>query len=74
MWNLSTILALPGRSFINVFPILASIPEWFPGASHKVAAEVKRLTDEVIRVPMDSAKMRMVCNLKILLLFQIFDC
>jgi hypothetical protein len=67
-------LFLPGGSFINVFPILASIPPWFPGAaSHKVAAKVKRLTDEVIRVPMDSAKIRMVCHLKILFLFRIFD-
>jgi hypothetical protein len=67
-------LFLPGGSFINVFPILASIPAWFPGASsHKVAAEVKRLTDEVIRVPMDSAKMRMVCHLEVLFLFRIFD-
>jgi cytochrome P450 len=53
-------LFVPGASLINLFPILAYIPPWFPGASsHKVAAEVRRLTDEVIRFPMDWAKMRM---------------
>jgi len=51
---------LPGASLINIFPILSFVPEWFPGASsRKVAAEVKRLTDWVIRVPMDWAKTRM---------------
>jgi len=58
-------LFVPGGSLIKVFPILACIPPWFPGASsHKVAAEVRRLTDEVIRFPMDWAKMRMVCRLE----------
>jgi len=67
-------LFLPGESLINVFPILGFIPAWFPGASsHKIAAEVKRLTDEVMRFPMDWAKMRMVCHLEILFLFRIFD-
>ena len=63
-------LFLPGATMINIFPILAFIPAWFPGASsHKVAAEVKQLTDEVIRFPMDWAKMRMACRLNILCLF-----
>lgn len=67
-------LLLPGASMINVFPILAFIPAWFPGASsHKVAAEVKRLTDKVIQVPMGWTEMRMVRHLKILFLFRIFD-
>ena len=67
-------LLLPGASLINIFPILAFIPAWFPGASsHKLAAEVKRLTDEVIRFPMEWAKMRMVCQLEILILLQTFD-
>jgi hypothetical protein len=68
--TLGSPLLLPGASMINIFPILAFIPAWFPGASsHKVAAEVKRLTDEVIRFPLDWAKMRMVCHLNILFLF-----
>ena len=67
-------LFVPGATLINIFPILAFIPAWFPGASsHKVAAEVKRLVDELIRFPMDWAKMRVVCQLDIVPLFQIFD-
>jgi len=67
-------LFVPGASLINIFPILAYVPPWFPGvSSRKLAAEVKRLTDEVIRGPMDWAKMRMVCRLQILLLFRMFD-
>jgi hypothetical protein len=60
----------PGETLINSFPILAFIPAWFPGASsHKLAAEVKRLTDELIQFPMDWAKMRMVCQLEVLFCF-----
>ena len=67
-------LLLPGGSFVNIFPVLASVPSWFPGASSlKVAAEVKRLTDNIIRIPMDSAEMRMVCHFKILCIFRIVD-
>jgi len=63
-------LFMPGETLINSFPILAFIPAWFPGASsHKVAAEVKRLTEELIRFPMDWAKMRMVCQLEVLFRF-----
>ena len=59
-------LMLPGATLINFFPILASIPAWFPGAiSQKLAAEIKRLTDEIVRAPMDWAKMRIVCQLEI---------
>lgn len=63
-------LFVPGATLINIFPILAFIPAWFPGASsRKLAAEVKRMTGEVIRFPMDWAKMRMVCQVKILFPF-----
>jgi len=63
-------LLVPGGSLIDIFPILAFIPPWFPGASsHKIAAEVKRLTEELTRVPMEWAKTRMVCLPKILFLF-----
>ena len=49
-------------SLIDSFPILAFIPAWLPGASsQKLAAKVKRLTEEVRRVPMDWAKTRVVC-------------
>ena len=63
-------LFMPGETLINSFPILAYVPPWFPGASsHKIAAEVKRLTDELIRSPMDWVKMRMVCLLNVLFCF-----
>ena len=63
-------LLVPGRSLIDIFPILAFVPAWFPGASsQKLAAKVKRLTEEVRRVPMDWAKARVVCLLKILFPF-----
>ena len=63
-------LQVRGGSLINIFPILAFIPAWFPGASpQKLAARVKQLTEEVRRVPMDWAKTRMVCLLKILFPF-----
>lgn len=56
---------VPNASLINTFPMLAFIPAWFPGASsQKLFAEVKRLTDEVFRVPMDWAKMSMVRRLE----------
>ena len=68
--TLAAQLFVPGETLINIFPILAFIPAWFPGASsHKAAAEVKRLTDELIRFPMDWAKMRMVCPLDALFCF-----
>ncbi|KDR82227.1 hypothetical protein GALMADRAFT_59888 [Galerina marginata CBS 339.88] len=52
-------LLLPGSSLINVFPVLAYIPKWFPGAtSQKIAAEVKKLTDEMERIPMEFARKR----------------
>lgn len=52
---------VPNASLINLFPMLAFIPAWFPGASSpKLFAEVKRLTNEVFQAPMDWAKMSMV--------------
>ncbi|KDR82184.1 hypothetical protein GALMADRAFT_135544 [Galerina marginata CBS 339.88] len=56
---LGTELLIPGASLINVFPVLAYIPSWFPGAtSRRVAAEVKRLSEEMERIPMDFVKKR----------------
>lgn len=51
----------PGGSMINVLPFLRHFPAWFPGASsHKIAAEVSRLTDEMIRIPTELIKRRLV--------------
>ncbi|KDR69747.1 hypothetical protein GALMADRAFT_128336 [Galerina marginata CBS 339.88] len=52
-------LLLPGSSMINILPFLAHIPAWFPGASsHKVAAEVLKLTREMERIPTEFVKTR----------------
>ncbi|PPQ77485.1 LOW QUALITY PROTEIN: hypothetical protein CVT25_011355 [Psilocybe cyanescens] len=50
-------LMAPGGSLINIFPLLRHIPIWFPGAtSRKEAEEVRRLTEEVVRIPTDFVK------------------
>lgn len=47
-------LLTPGGSLINLFPILAKIPPWVPGASsQKTAVEVKRLTALMQNIPLD---------------------
>ena len=57
---------VPYASLINMFPMLSFVPAWFPGASsHKLFAEVKRLTDEVFQTPMNWAKTSMVRQLGI---------
>ncbi|PPQ77931.1 hypothetical protein CVT25_015406 [Psilocybe cyanescens] len=46
-------LLVPGGSLINVIPALRYIPEWVPGAySRKVAAKVRRMTSEALRIAM----------------------
>ena len=63
---------VPTASLINIFPMLAYIPAWFPGASsHKRLSEVKRVTNEIFQVSMDWAKTSMVCQLGILTLLRI---
>ncbi|KAF8959259.1 cytochrome P450 [Flammula alnicola] len=58
---LGATLVLPGGSLINIFPFLRHIPPWVPGAtSGKTAAEVKRLTEEVVSSPMNVLKERMM--------------
>ncbi|KAF9553649.1 cytochrome P450 [Agrocybe pediades] len=53
-------LLAPGQNFIDIFPILGRVPEWFPGAvSVRMAAKTKRLTEEVKRIPMEHAKKMM---------------
>ncbi|KAH9480332.1 Cytochrome P450 monooxygenase 98 [Psilocybe cubensis] len=50
-------LMAPGGSLINVFPLLRHVPLWFPGAiSRNAAEEVKRLTNEVVRIPTEFVK------------------
>lgn len=40
--NIATSLLLPGATFINIFPVLAYVPVWFPGASSRKMAETVR--------------------------------
>ncbi|KAF5322608.1 hypothetical protein D9619_001341 [Psilocybe cf. subviscida] len=47
-------LLTPGGSLINLFPILAKIPPWVPGAaSQKTAVEVRRLTALMQNIPLN---------------------
>lgn len=56
-------LMAPGGSLINIFPLLRYIPLWFPGAvSRNEAEEVRRLTNEVVRIPTEFVKKSLVCD------------
>ena len=47
-------LLTPGGSLVNLFPFLAKIPPWIPGAaSQKTAVEVRRLTALMQNIPLD---------------------
>ncbi|PPQ91909.1 hypothetical protein CVT25_001185, partial [Psilocybe cyanescens] len=55
--RLGSALLVPGRTLINIFPILQHIPPWFPGASsHRIAEVVKKLTNEMMTIPMEYVK------------------
>jgi len=59
-----TELLLPGANFIDIVPAIGKIPAWVPGAySVRAAARVKRLTEEMIRLPMEHAKKNFVSTL-----------
>ncbi|KAH9478398.1 Cytochrome P450 monooxygenase COX2 [Psilocybe cubensis] len=50
-------LLVPGASLMNVFPVLQHVPEWFPGASaRKTAGVIRRMTDEIVRFPLEYVK------------------
>lgn len=54
---LGSTLLVPGGSLINVVPVLRHIPEWFPGfSSKKIAAKVRRMTHEVLKITLDHVK------------------
>ena len=55
-------LGLPGASIANVIPFLRHIPAWLPRPSSlDLADEVRRLTHEMQRIPMEYVKKGMVC-------------
>ena len=55
-------LCLPGASIANVIPFLRHIPAWLPRPSSlDIADEVRRLTHEMQRIPMEFVKKGMVC-------------
>ena len=63
-------LLMPGGSLLNFIPILCHVPPWVPGAtSQKIAAEVKRLTLEMKRIPMDYVKKALVSVVSTCLFF-----
>lgn len=56
-------LASPGGSFINILPALRFIPPWFPGAfSRRKAETARKLTDEMVSIPLEFTKARVVRN------------
>jgi len=57
-------LLLPATSLVNIFHALKYIPTWFPGAvTQRKAAEVKTLTEEMKRIPMEYVKAALVAEL-----------
>ncbi|KAF8951685.1 cytochrome P450 [Flammula alnicola] len=59
--NLTAQLLVPGGSFVNIFPFLRHVPQWFPGAaSQKTAARVRMLTQRMMSIPLNRLKKRMV--------------
>ncbi|KAJ7505253.1 cytochrome P450 [Mycena galericulata] len=49
--------SLPGAAAVNAFPILRHLPGWFPGCGFQYfAAECRKLTEEMQRVPLDFVK------------------
>ncbi|KAF8957568.1 cytochrome P450 [Flammula alnicola] len=59
--NLTAQLLVPGGSFVNIFPFLRHVPQWFPGAtSQKTAARVRMLTQHMMSIPLNRLKKRMV--------------
>uniref|UniRef100_A0A8H7XQ86 Cytochrome P450 n=1 Tax=Psilocybe cubensis TaxID=181762 RepID=A0A8H7XQ86_PSICU len=55
--KLGTDLLMPGGSLANIVPVLRHIPAWFPGAtSLRKADMIGRMTEEVIRIPVDQVK------------------
>lgn len=61
--RLGSELLVPGRTLINIFPVLRHIPAWFPGASsHKMAKIVKRLSNELMTIPMEYVKKSLVSS------------
>ncbi|PPQ81709.1 hypothetical protein CVT25_013439 [Psilocybe cyanescens] len=55
--RLGSALLVPGRTLINIFPVLQHILSWFPGASsHKTVEVVKKLTNEMMTIPMEYVK------------------
>lgn len=65
-------LLLPGTSLANVLPALKYIPTWFPGgATQKKAAEIKKLTEEMKRIPIEYVKVAWFAELPIFL--NVFD-
>ncbi len=47
----------PGGTLVNILPVLRHIPFWVPGATGmKKAEQVRQLTEEMLRIPMEHVK------------------
>ncbi|KAF8908536.1 cytochrome P450 [Gymnopilus junonius] len=47
-------LLLPGRSWINTFPILRHVPPWFPGATtRRIAEQARQINKRVRDIPFE---------------------
>lgn len=53
--------AVPGRFWVNVFPVLKHVPSWLPGAGFKRAfSELSRISFKTLYPPFEEAKQNFV--------------
>lgn len=56
-------LLLPGRSWINTFPVLRYVPPWFPGATtRRIAEKAREINRRVKEIPFDFVKKKVVSD------------
>ncbi|KAJ3567140.1 hypothetical protein NP233_g6558 [Leucocoprinus birnbaumii] len=59
-FGVMSIIASPGKYFVNIVPALQHIPDWMPGAGFKeVAKEVRRNVDKLIAEPFEATMQMM---------------
>jgi len=64
--TMGSTLLLPGNNFVDIFPALGRIPAWVPGTTAvRSAAYVKRVTEEMKRIPTEYVQKRFVSGIKI---------
>ncbi|PPQ76076.1 hypothetical protein CVT26_004597 [Gymnopilus dilepis] len=59
-------LLLPGRSWINTFPILRHVPPWFPGATtRRIAEKARQINRRVVDLPYEFTKKKVEAGTEI---------